>query len=77
MKLLIEEMEEITRPDGLKSKRVKESSTETIADKNVTTARARMNQLKTANPNKKYRIHECHHDEPDETRTACKVLFES
>lgn len=58
---------------------VKNTEIITIGDRatKINTAKLKLETLKLNIPiNQKIRVLEYHNDEPDETRTACKILFE-
>lgn len=73
MEIRIETLEKIDDPE-LESWKVIDNLTE--IKKDVSKAKARADILKEENPTKKIRVIEYRNDEPDETRTACKVVYE-
>jgi len=76
MKILVETLKKSDKGD-LVSWIVDENLTEEILSKDINEAKTRAIQLKTERNPHKTRVIEYHNDEPDETRTSCKILFES
>jgi len=73
MKLLVETLKEKTNGFGKQYYQVDYNLSEEMP--NETAAIARANVLKNQSPNHKIRSIEYRNDEPDITRTACKVLY--
>ena len=86
MKILVETLESITKKDVdgndsiswivNKSKTIEFIDGDKITK--ISDATEKLNQLKLTLPaNQKLRVLEYNNDEPDETRTPCKILFEA
>tara|TARA_R100001086_G_scaffold170650_1_gene93214 strand:- start:304 stop:528 length:225 start_codon:yes stop_codon:yes gene_type:complete len=73
MKIKIETLKKIEDSVG-ESWRVMENLSELAKD--IPKAKARADILKNKNPTKKIRVIEYRNDEPDKSRTACKVVYE-
>lgn len=76
MKILIQTLKAKTDSFGKSSYQVDENLTEDILSKDVNEARERAMQLKNEHNPHKIRVIEYHNDEPDETRTPCKILYD-
>jgi len=73
MKLLIQTLKKMSNNTGYE---VDISLNEEITSKNFNEAKKRAIILKAERNPHKIRIIEYRNDEPDNTRTACKILFE-
>ena len=74
MKIIVQTLKKI--PNEI-SFSVDENLTEEILSKNINEAKNKAIQLKSKRARDKIRVIEYRNDEPDETRTVCKVIFEA
>lgn len=74
MKILVETLKARTNERGITNYVVDNNLTEEISSKDVNKAKTRAMTLKNERNPHKIRVLEYHNDDPDETRTACKII---